>query len=115
VLGDTTARILKAVGEHVEVHNYIDNTGVQVADVVVGFIHLEQKSIEDIREIAERTQTKRGDSFDYYCWDLYARVGTWYEEDKARLALRAQTLHEIEEGNNATAEIGEYISSKIVT
>jgi arginyl-tRNA synthetase len=114
VLGDTTARILKAVGEHVEVHNYIDNTGVQVADVVVGFIHLEQKSIEDIREIAERTQTKRGDSFDYYCWDLYARVGTWYEEDKARLALRAQTLHEIEEGNNATAEIGEYISSKIV-
>jgi arginyl-tRNA synthetase len=114
VLGDTTARILKAVGENVEVHNYIDNTGVQVADVVVGFLHVEQKSLEEIREIAERTQTKRSDGFDYYCWDLYARVGAWYEEDKARLALRAQTLHEIEAGDNATAEIGEYISSKIV-
>ncbi|MBI3423023.1 MAG: arginine--tRNA ligase [Acidobacteria bacterium] len=114
VLGDTTARILKAVGETVEVHNYIDNTGVQVADVVVGFIHLEQKSLDQIREIAERTQTKREDNFDYYCWDLYARVGGWYEEDKTRLPVRAQTLHEIEAGNNATAEIGEYISHKIV-
>jgi arginyl-tRNA synthetase len=114
VLGDTTARILKAVGETVEVHNYIDNTGVQVADVVVGFIHLEQKSLDEIREIAERTQTKREDSFDYYCWDLYARVGGWYEEDKTRLQVRAQTLHEIEAGDNATAEIGEYISNKIV-
>lgn len=114
VLGDTTARILKAVGENVEVHNYIDNTGVQVADVVVGFIHLEQKALEEIREIAERTQTKRSDAFDYYCWDLYARVGAWYEEDKSRLAIRAQTLHEIEAGNNPTAEIGEYISNKIV-
>jgi arginyl-tRNA synthetase len=114
VLGDTTARILKAVGENVEVHNYIDNTGVQVADVVVGFIHLEQKSLEEIREIAERTQTKRSDAFDYYCWDLYARVGAWYEADKTRLAIRAQTLHEIEEGSNPTAEIGEYISNKIV-
>lgn len=114
VLGDTTARILKAVGETVEVHNYIDNTGVQVADVVVGFIHLEQKSLDEIREIAERTQTKREDSFDYYCWDLYARVGGWYEEDKTRLQVRAQTLHAIETGDNATAEIGEYISNKIV-
>ncbi len=114
VLGDTTARILKAVGETVEVHNYIDNTGVQVADVVVGFLHLEQKSLAEIREIAERTQTKRADSFDYYCWDLYARVGGWYEEDKTRLQVRAQTLHEIEAGSNATAEIGEYISHKIV-
>lgn len=114
VLGDTTARILKAVGETVEIHNYIDNTGVQVADVVVGFMHLENKSLADIREIAERTQTKREDSFDYYCWDLYARVGAWYEEDKTRLAVRTQALHEIEAGGNATAEIGEYISNKIV-
>ncbi|MBS1789606.1 MAG: arginine--tRNA ligase [Acidobacteria bacterium] len=114
VLGDTTARILKATGETVEIHNYIDNTGVQVADVVVGFMRLENKSLDEIKAIAERTVTKREDSFDYYCWDLYSRVGQWYEEDKTRLAIRAQTLHEIEEGNNATAEIGEYISSKIV-
>ncbi len=114
VLGDTVVRILKFTGDTVEVHNYIDNTGVQVADVVVGFIHLEKHSLAEIQAIAERTVTGRADSFDYYCWDLYARVGQWYEADKTRLEIRAQTLHEIEAGNNATAEIGEYISAKIV-
>jgi arginyl-tRNA synthetase len=114
VLGDTVVRILKFTGDTVETHNYIDNTGVQVADVVVGFIHLEQLSLNEIKAIAERPVVSRADSFDYYCWDLYARVGQWYEEDKTRLTIRAQTLHEIEAGNNATAEIGEYISAKIV-
>lgn len=114
VLGDTVVRILKATGEKVEIHNYIDNTGVQVADVVVGFIHLENKSLAEIKALAERPVTSRADSFDYYCWDLYARVGQWYEEDKSRLELRARTLHEIEEGGNATAETGEYISARIV-
>jgi arginyl-tRNA synthetase len=114
VLGDTTARILKAVGENVEIHNYIDNTGVQVADVVVGFLHLEKKSLAEIKSLAERPATRREERFDYYCWDLYARVGQWYEEDKSRLEVRARTLHEIEAGGNPTAEIGEYVSSRIV-
>ena len=114
VLGDTTARILQATGENVEVHNYIDNTGVQVADVVVGFLYVENKTLDEIKTIAERTVTKREENFDYYCWELYARVGQWYEADKARLELRARTLHEIEAGGNPTAEVGEYISSRIV-
>ena len=114
VLGDTTARILRATGENVEVHNYIDNTGVQVADVVVGFLHLENKSLEEIKALAERPVAKREESFDYYCWDLYSRVGAWYEEDKSRLEIRSRTLHDIEEGGNPTAEAAEYISSKIV-
>jgi arginyl-tRNA synthetase len=114
VLGDTTARILRATGENVEVHNYIDNTGVQVADVVVGFLYLENKSLDEIRALAERPATSRAESFDYYCWDLYSRVSVWYEEDKSRLEIRARTLHEIEEGGNRTAEAAEYISSKIV-
>ncbi len=114
VLGDTVVRILKSTGDTVETHNYIDNTGVQVADVVVGFMHIENKSLDEIKAIAERPVNNRDDSFDYYCWDLYARVGQWYEEDKTRLEIRAKTLHEIEEGNNTTAEIGEYISAKIV-
>ena len=90
VLGDTTVRILRATGENVEVHNYINNTGVQVADVVVGFLHLENKSLDEIKALAERPVTKREESFDYYCWDLYSRVGAWYEEDKSRLEIRAQ-------------------------
>jgi arginyl-tRNA synthetase len=109
VLGDTTARILRATGENVEVHNYIDNTGVQVADVVIGFIHLEKKSLDEIKRLAEGPGR-----FDYYCWDLYSRVGAWYEEDKSRNEIRAKTLHEIEEEGTATAEIAEYISSRIV-
>jgi arginyl-tRNA synthetase len=114
VLGDTKSRILKAIGESVEIHNYIDNTGVQVADVVVGFLHLEKKTLEEIRVLAERPVNQRGDSFDYYCWDLYARVGAWYEEDRARLEIRARTLHEIEEGRNQTAEVAEFVSTRIV-
>ncbi|MFN0122695.1 MAG: arginine--tRNA ligase [Blastocatellia bacterium] len=114
VLGDTVVRILQASGENVETHNYIDNTGVQVADVVVGFMHIENKSLDEIRAIADRPVSARADSFDYYCWDLYARVGQWYEEDKTRLELRAKTLHEIEAGGNATADIGEFIASRIV-
>ncbi len=68
VLGDTFARVLRYAGRRVEVQNYIDNTGVQVADVVLGFIHLEKKSVEDVRALIARPR------FDYYCWDLYTRV-----------------------------------------
>src|SRR6185295_6613372 len=78
------------------------------------FLYLENKSLDEIRTLAEHPVTRREESFDYYCWELYSRVGAWYEEDKTRLQVRSQTLHEIEEGNNTTAEIGEYISSKIV-
>lgn len=106
VLGDTTVRLLRAAGETVEVQNYIDNTGVQVADVVVGFKYLEEKSLEDIKAI--------GGKFDYYCWDLYARVGNFYEEDRARLKYRTETLHEIESGEGEIYEMADYISTRIV-
>ena len=109
VLGDTIFRILRATGERIEVHNYIDNTGVQVADVVVGFLHVEGQTLDQIRALADGARR-----FDYYCWDLYARVGAWYEEDKTRLGLRAQTLHEIESGEGATAAAAELISARIV-
>ena len=119
VLGDTFVRILQASGERVEVHNYIDNTGVQVADVVVGFVHLERMSLEDVRALD--ASLKEDHPFDYYCWDLYARVGLFYrhgdpdaKEDKERLKLRVETLHALEEGGNATAELADYIATRIV-
>ena len=97
ILGDTFVRLLCFAGREVDVQNYIDNTGVQVADVVVGFMHIEKKSQAEIEALAA------GPHFDYVCWDLYASVSHWYEEDKAELAARAATLHAIEEGNNETA------------
>lgn len=106
VLGDTTVRLLRAAGERVEVQNYIDNTGVQVADVVVGFKYLERMRLEQIKAIENK--------FDYYCWELYARVGGFYEEDSSRLALRTETLHAIESGEGETCETADYISTRIL-
>jgi arginyl-tRNA synthetase len=106
VLGDTTVRLLRAAGETVEVQNYIDNTGVQVADVVVGFKYIEQKTLEEIKAI--------DDKFDYYCWDLYARVGGFYEEDRSRLGHRTDTLHELESGKGEIYEMADYISTRIL-
>jgi arginyl-tRNA synthetase len=112
ILGDTFVRLLRAGGAHVDIQNYIDNTGVQVADVVVGFLYLQKKSGADVAKLIEHTPDGR--PFDYYCWDLYARVSQWYEEDKEHLKLRLQTLHEIERGGNEAAAMGKLISNAII-
>ncbi len=117
ILGDTFVRLLQAAGAHVDVQNYIDNTGVQVADVVVGFLYLEKKGRAEIEELIAASQVAHrlgGKPFDYICWDLYARVSQWYEESKDNLKLRLQTLHDIEKGGNEAAEIGKLISNAII-
>ena len=105
-LGDTLVRLLRASGRLVEVQNYIDNTGVQVADVVVGFRYLLQLSLEQVKAIE--------DPFDYYCWDLYAQVSDWYGKDGSRLEYRHQTLAEIERGEGEVSELAAYLSVRIV-
>jgi arginyl-tRNA synthetase len=110
VLGDTFVRLLRFGGREVDVQNYIDNTGVQVADVVVGFATLEKKSRAEIESlIASKDQR-----FDYYCWDLYARVSHWYEQDKVNLKARLDTLHAIEKGGNELAADADLISTAIL-
>ncbi len=108
ILGDTFVRLLRFSGRRVDVQNYIDNTGVQVADVVVGFLHIQKKSREEIEQLAREPR------FDYYCWDLYARVSQWYQEDKANLQLRLQTLHDIEHGGNESAAVADVISVAVL-
>jgi len=107
-LGDTLVRVLRFRGHPVEVQNYIDDTGVQVADVVVGFQQLEKLTLDDAKRIASTTR------FDYYCWDLYARVTEWYDGDKERLKIRAATLHDIEHGVDPTASLASYIADTVV-
>ncbi|HWA93447.1 MAG TPA: arginine--tRNA ligase [Terracidiphilus sp.] len=125
ILGDTFVRLLRAAGQQVTVQNYIDNTGVQVADVVVGFLHLEGKTAAEVRTVidgcAQRfaQSGKFADAFDYLCWDLYARTSQWYTsgtdaENEARKKLRYETLHAIEHGGNETAEIAELISTAVL-
>jgi arginyl-tRNA synthetase len=107
-LGDTLVRALRLLGHPVEIQNYIDDTGVQVADVVVGFRQLEHQSLADVEAIASQPR------FDYYCWDLYARTTEWYAGDKERLAVRANTLHELERGDSETAAIAALVADRIV-
>jgi arginyl-tRNA synthetase len=108
VLGDTFARLLRYAGRRVEVQNYIDNTGVQVADVVLGFMHVEPKSLDEVKKLAA------GPRFDYLCWDLYARVTQFLAADKSRLDLRGRTLQEIEEGHGDAAQMAEVVATAIV-
>jgi arginyl-tRNA synthetase len=108
ILGDTFVRLLQFARREVDVQNYIDNTGVQVADVVVGFIHIEKKSRVEIEALTRQPR------FDYYCWDLYARVSQWYAEDKENLKVRAQTLHGIEDATSEAAAIAELISTAVL-
>ncbi|HET7697678.1 MAG TPA: arginine--tRNA ligase [Vicinamibacterales bacterium] len=106
--GDAFGRLLRFQGREVEIQNYIDDTGVQVADVVVGFRELERKTLDEVRTLAGTTR------FDYYCWDLYARVTEWYEGDKERLKIRSAALHAIEHGGNDTAAMAAFIADRIV-
>ena len=107
VLGDVLGRSLKSLGYPVEIQNYIDDTGVQLADVVVGFLDLRGLSAAEVAAIP--------DPFDFYCWDLYSEVGRWLAEDPERQRLRRETLHELEIGQGPRAELGRMVARRIVS
>ena len=110
VLGDTMVRLFRDTGRDVAVQNYIDNTGVQVADVVIAFQQMENKSLADVRKLAAEPH------FDYFCWDLYAKATQFFEEDKTRAArMRGETLKAIEEGKGETARMAAVIADTVVT
>ena len=110
VLGDTMARVLRHAGNTVQVQNYIDNTGVQVADVVIGFLDMERRTPVSVKMFATEPR------FDYYCWDLYAKATHFFEEDKTRAAeLRGRTLKAIEEGRGEEAEVAQVVADAIVS
>ncbi len=110
VLGDTFARMLRQQGRPVEVQNYIDNTGVQVADVVAAFQFMEKKRPTDLKALLEDPRVR----FDYLCWDLYARISAYYKENPEALNWRAETLHAIEAGEGELAEIAHLVADSIV-
>ena len=105
-LGDSFVRCLRFLGHRVEVQNYLDNTGVQVADVVVGFERMEKKTVQDLMQLKSK--------FDYYCWDVYARVNDFYQQSEENKKWRSLTLQAIEAGNNPTAELAEQVAMRIV-
>jgi len=110
VLGDTMVRILRHAGHSVQIQNYIDNTGVQVADVVIGFLYMEQRTPTNVKMLAKEPK------FDYYCWDLYAKATIFFAEDKERATeLRGATLKAIEEGRGEDAEVAQVVADAIVS
>jgi arginyl-tRNA synthetase len=121
ILGDTFARMLKPdafkPGYETGVQNYIDNTGVQVADIVVAVTTLKGMSLAEVRVWVAELEAS-GTRLDYACWDLYAAVSQWYEADAPRVGerrqLRLDTLHAIEAGGNETAAIAELISTGVL-
>ncbi len=121
ILGDTFARLLRPdeykTGYPTVVQNYIDNTGVQVADVVVALMHLEGLTPEQVPALLEHLSA-RGERVDYYMWDLYARVSQWYEADPAekeqRRSLRLGTLHQLEAGNNEVSQVADLVATAVL-
>ncbi len=109
-LGDTFVRMLRARGQRVEVQNYIDNTGVQVADVAAGFHYLERKSAAEVKALIADPAVR----FDYYCWDLYARMSAYYHDHPESAPWRSATLHAIEAGEGDIAELAHLVADAIV-
>ncbi|MBM3790088.1 MAG: arginine--tRNA ligase [Acidobacteria bacterium] len=105
-LGDSFVRCLRFLGETVEVQNYLDNTGVQVADVVVGLERMLGMSLQEIEQVDGK--------FDYFCWDVYARVADFYRKSEDNQKLRSRTLQAVEAGNNPAADIAEHVAMRIV-
>ncbi len=105
-LGDTLVRCLRYQGEKVEVQNYIDDTGVQVVDVVFGFIELEKKTLDEVKNLPGK--------LDYYCWDLYTKVSAYLASHPEAHPRKAEILRKIEHGESPEADYARYISRRIL-
>ncbi|MCE5313936.1 arginine--tRNA ligase [bacterium] len=115
VIGDSVVRILRKLNYHVEACNYIDDTGVQVADVVVAMLYMEKPTYsggEDLSAIWAKWD--KSQSFDYWCWDVYSRVAQAYANDESLKARRAEVLHAVESQEGPVAQFAKEVATKIV-
>jgi len=104
VLGDTVARILKKSNYKVNVLNYVDDSGLQVADIIVGFKHL-----------GFDQQSPTGKKFDHYCGDdVYVKTTEKYEQDPTFEEIRKNTLKELEDGTSETAKFADMITRRVL-
>jgi len=104
VVGDTVSRILSKANYKVNVLNYIDDSGLQVADIIVGFKHF-----------GFDEEPPNGKKFDHYCGDdVYVKTTQKYELDSSLEEIRTNTLKELEDGNSETAAFGDLITRKVL-
>lgn len=115
IIGDSVVRIMRKLGYNVEACNYIDDTGVQVADVVVAMLYMDEPvyapgvSLDVIWAKYDGSQP-----FDYWCWDVYARIAQEYEKNEALKAKRAEVLHMVEAQDSPIARFAKEVATRIV-
>lgn len=116
IIGDSVVRTLRKLGHNVQACNYIDDTGVQVADVVVAMLYLNQPFYEggdSFQAIWDKVD--KNISFDYWCWDIYSQITNAYDADPVLKNKRTEILHAVESQNSALAAFAKEVATKIVT
>jgi arginyl-tRNA synthetase len=116
VLGDTVARVFKWLGFPTEICNYIDDTGLQVVDVVTALLYLDPpfftRGSSDLKTIWAKVS--KDQPFDYFCWDLYTRFQNEVEGNPSLQKKREEVLHQIEGGSHPVAVFAKDLAEKIV-
>lgn len=116
IIGDSVVRVMEKLGYNVEACNYIDDTGVQVADVVVAMLYMEKPFYDGTSDDMSAIWAKYDDSqpFDYWCWDVYSKIANAYDSDEALKAKRAEVLHAVEAQDSAVARFAKQVATRIV-
>ena len=105
IIGDTISRILRKANYNVNVLNYIDDSGLQVADIIVGFKHF-----------GFDQEPPDGKKFDHYCGDdVYVKTTEKYEHDSSLEEIRKNVLKELEDGDSEIAKFGDKITRRVLS
>ena len=105
IIGDTVSRILQKANYKVNVLNYVDDSGLQVADIIVGFKHF-----------GYEIEPPEGKKFDHYCGDdVYVKTTEKYEQDSSLEEIRKNVLKELEDGNSETAQFADKITRRVLS
>jgi arginyl-tRNA synthetase len=121
VIGDTLYRIMKATNHNTSVLNYIDDSGLQVADIIVGFkfagFPLPQPAISGASSssgITTNNNNSKFAKFDHYCDEVYVKVNELYQTDKSLEEKRQLVLSEIEKGTSEIAKFSSEITMRVL-
>lgn len=119
IIGDTVVRTLRKLNYDVQACDYIDDTGVQVADVVVAMLYMDAPTYDgksdDFSAIWAKYENNSDKlSFDYWCWDIYSRVTQAFDVDESLKARRAEVMHLIEAQDNPVSKFAKEVAAKIV-
>ncbi len=104
ILGDIVSKILRKGNFDVKVLNYVDDSGLQVADIIVGFT-----------ELGFSQEPPGNEKFDHYCGDtVYVKTTEKYETDKKLEEKRHEILKQIEDSSSDISKMAQTITRKVL-